>query len=335
MRLWDGKCQTSGVRRAVERIWEEGGPGAWLLSPLAALYGVGWLGYLGVYAVGIKKAKRPHRPVICVGNLVAGGTGKTPLTLAVADLIAKSGRAVVVSSSGYGSPRQHGAQFAPPGELDVDEWGDEATMMRWLRPELNLVVGRDRVEAATVINTKAPGAVMVMDDGMQHLPLAKDVVLAVDVKGKNGLCFPAGPYREPRAVGLRRADRVMRPGVDFSGRIVRFRDFSGNERTGLGEVDAVCAVANPGRFFKSLESAGLKVGTRRALTDHDPMDGTEVLEGLGTEKPVVTTAKDFVKLRSRQDLSQRDVVVAEYEVELADAEAFWSWLAVRLDESVS
>lgn len=323
------------MRRAVERIWEDGGPGAWLLSPLAALYGLGWMGYLGVYAAGIKKAKRPHQPVICVGNLVAGGTGKTPLTLAVADLFLKAGREVVVSSSGYGSPRQHGAQFAPPGELDVDEWGDEATMMRWLRPNLDLVVGRDRVGAAKVVNTKAPHAVMVMDDGMQHLPLAKDVVFVVESAAKNRLCFPAGPYREPRSVGLRRADKVMRPGVDFSGRIVGFRDASGDRRDGLTEVDAVCAVANPSRFFDALEAAGLKVGTKRALTDHDPLDGDDVLVGLGEDRPVVTTAKDFVKLRARQDLSQRDVVVAEYEVELADPDSLWSWLAVRLDESVS
>src|SRR5690606_29737026 len=160
---------------------------------------------------------KPHSPIICIGNLVAGGSGKTPLTLAVADLLLNSGRELVVSTSGYGSPRQHEASFAPSCQLDVEEWGDEATMMRWLKPELPLVVGRDRVRAAEIVASISPGAIMLMDDGFQHLPLKKDVTVVVDVKSANQFCFPAGPYREPRRIGLNRADRVLRSGVDFSG----------------------------------------------------------------------------------------------------------------------
>ena len=323
------------MRTAFEQIWEKGGFGAWVLSPLSALYGLGWLSYLGIYRLGLKQAKQPHSPIVCIGNLVAGGSGKTPLTLAVADLLVAAGREVVVSTSGYGSPRQHEATLAPAGSLDVEEWGDEATMMRWLRPDLRLVVGRNRVLAAEIVAADAPGAVMLMDDGFQHLPLEKNVTVVVDVDGANKFCFPAGPLREPRRVGLSRADRVVRASVDFTGRIERFQDQNGEAVDLVGEVDALCAIANPERFLSSLREFGLTVRDSKALTDHDSMQGAGVLGDFGTERPVVVTAKDFVKLKKWQDLSGRHVVVADYEVQLAEPERFLSWLLERIDESVS
>ncbi len=322
------------VREAIERVWEKGGVGAWVLSPLSLLYGAGWLGYLMVYGSGLKKAKRVHRPVVCVGNIVAGGSGKTPLTLTIAELLIQSGREVVVSTSGYGSVRAHEATMAPEGELDVEEWGDESTMMRWLRPDLSLVVGRDRVRAGEIVAAARPGAVMLMDDGFQHLPLAKDVTAVVDVEGVNRFCFPAGPYREPRWVGLRRADRVLRRGVDFEGEMVGFRGLDGGIREVSGEVDALCAIGNPQRFFEGLERFGLCLCGRKVLTDHDPLSG-DVLGAMGRERPLVVTAKDFVKLRARQDLTGRDVVVADYRVRLTDPEGFGTWLNGKIDESLA
>lgn len=321
------------MREAIERVWSKGGLGAWLLSPLSVLYGMGWLGYLTVYDLGIKQAVRAHWPVVCIGNLVAGGSGKTPLTLAIADFLREEGWEVVVSTSGYGSRRQHGATFAPAGDLDVEEWGDESTMMRWLRPDLELVVGRDRVSAAKAVAVERPKAVMVMDDGFQHLPLEKHLTLVVDVAGRNRLCFPAGPLREPRWLGLPRADRVLRPGVDFGGSLMGFRGTDGVLRVLDGEVDALCAIGNPERFFGGLRLWGLTVRSERVLTDHDPLAAAGLLGDLGRERPLVVTAKDFVKLRARQDLSGRDVVVADYEVRLRGE--FAAWLKGRIDEGLA
>jgi tetraacyldisaccharide 4'-kinase len=292
------------------------------------------MGYLGIYKLGFKSAKRVHRPVVCIGNLVAGGSGKTPLTLAIAELLVQFGFDVVVSTSGYGSEKQHEASMAPGGELDVDVWGDESTMMRWLMPDLKLVVGRDRVRAGEIVASECPGAVMLMDDGFQHLPLQKDVAIVVDVEGLNRFCFPAGPYREPRGIGLRRADKVVRRGGDFDGEMVGFRGVNGEKRVLDGDVDALCAIGNPERFFEMIESQGLSICNRKVLTDHDPLMG-EFLTALGVDRPLVVTAKDFVKLRVRQDLTGRDVVVADYRVRLMEPEVFGDWLQGRIDESLA
>src|SRR5438045_2657408 len=106
-----------------------------LLTPLSWLYAAVWQSYLACYSLGVKRAKEPHVPVVCVGNLVAGGSGKSPVAIYLAKLLESSGHHVVMGCSGYGSPHSEGAEIAPPGELDPSEWGDEPAMLRWFLPE--------------------------------------------------------------------------------------------------------------------------------------------------------------------------------------------------------
>src|SRR5579885_1414322 len=181
------------------------------LTPLSWLYAAGWQGYLTIYRFGWKKAKAPHHPVVCIGNLKAGGTGKSPVTRYVADVLSSLQRQVVISCSGYGAPRSEAATLTPKGPLDAREWGDEAAMLRAFLPDTPLIVGRDRVEAAKICNKTHPDAVLLLDDGFQHLPLAKDLTILLDPPAENGHCLPAGPYREPRR-NRSRADLVL-PGT--------------------------------------------------------------------------------------------------------------------------
>lgn len=290
-------------------IWQSEKPGAvflrTLLTPLSWLYSAGWRVYAGLYSLGIKKAKRPHSPVICVGNLVVGGSGKTPLVVFLARLLAEMGYEVVISASGYGSPASEAARVAPLGALSPKEWGDEPALLREELPDVPLIVGRRRVLAAELCAAQFPKAVMLMDDGVQHLPLARDLCLIVDPVLRNRRCLPAGPYREPRlsSLNLFRGGRaVMIPGefeVAYSG-----LEFSGErpERAGV-----LCALGNPEGFLQSVREAGVEVVFHRFLPDHDALDAGDLLAGF-PEGPVIVSAKDWVKLRDQS--LDREVIVA-------------------------
>src|SRR5690606_24399390 len=126
------------------------------------LYQAGWLAYASLYRYGFKRAFVPAIPTICIGNLTAGGSGKTPFTLEITRNLNARGIRAVIGTSGYGSPRYHGATLAPEGPLPIDTWGDEACMLRYLEPEIPLIVGHDRVRAAQIAAEQFPHAVLIM-----------------------------------------------------------------------------------------------------------------------------------------------------------------------------
>lgn len=327
-------CQTSTkVRATFESIWQKRGLPAILLSPLALLYAIGWQTYLLIYKLKLKRPKEPHKPVVCIGNLLAGGSGKTPLTLTIYDLLTEGGHQVVVGCSGYGSPHEHEATLAPEGQLNPAEWGDEPAMLRWLRPNMPLVIGRNRVLAAKLVNQNHPQSVLLMDDGFQHLPLKKHLTLVVDPESENPFCFPAGPYREPRRTGQKRADRLLRPGIEFAYRQPFFKEKDGTVRTNLTAVDTLCAIANPSRFHRSLEQMGLVIRQKITLPDHDPLTAPSLFDSLTEERPLVVTAKDWVKLRLRPDLEGLDILITDHGVRIADREKFRDWLLEKIDHA--
>jgi tetraacyldisaccharide 4'-kinase len=304
------------------------------LTPVSWLYAGGWLAYRSAYDLGLKRPTEPHRAVICVGNLLVGGSGKTPVTLHIAEVLRDMGRQIVISASGYGGPRTEAASLAPDGPLKASEWGDEPAMIRWLLPDVPLIVGRRRVLAAEICAKEHPRAVMLMDDGFQHLPLRKHVSILLDpLAPRNSMCLPAGPYREPRS-GRSRADLILPD---------RFRVDSGP--TGLIRHDGAAvpmdeapdrsilllAVGDPERIERSLRESGLHPVTVRLLPDHDPMTAGNLFQFLPTDLPVITTAKDWVKLRERPDVGEREWLIAEYEARIEPAAEFRAWLEARLD----
>jgi tetraacyldisaccharide 4'-kinase len=319
-------------------VWEGDGPGARVarvaLTPISWLYAAGWQTYLGIYRAGIKRAREAHCPVVCVGNLIVGGSGKSPFTRFVAQQLGILGREVVVSSSGYGSPASEAASVAPRGPLSPKEWGDEAAMLRWLEPDLPLIVGRRRVLAAELCHEHFPNAVMLMDDGFQHLPLRKHLSIILDpLRPKNTRCLPAGPYREPRS-NRRRADFVLPGDIPLVSILTGFVDPDGQrvDRHTLASspVSYLCALGQPKGFIESLSTVGLQVSPGLALRDHDPLSAGNLVDAL-PEVPIIVTAKDWVKLRERPDVGRRRFLVALHEVRAEPAEAFRAWLETKLN----
>lgn len=306
-----------------EDVWEGRGWGPAVarlaLTPASWLYALGWQSYLALYQTGIKRAKTAEIPVVCVGNLQVGGTGKTPVVAHLARVLAEMGRDVVIGVSGYGSPASEGAQVAPNGELSAANWGDEAALLRWLVPESPLIVGRARVLAAEICAREFPDAILLMDDGFQHLPLQKRVAIVLDPPTSNHRCLPAGPYREPYR-NRKRADLVI-PG--------QFRVESGPLTLNVdGPVDVLCALGRPGRFLDALRASGVEIGRIKRAPDHDPLLADDLFAGLGER--IVVTGKDWVKLRERPDLATRQIIIAPQEVRIEPEAEFRTWLGQRI-----
>lgn len=314
-----------------ERIWYGTDAAAVALRtamlPLSGLYWIGWQTYLGTYKVGLKKAKEPHRPVICVGNMTVGGSGKSPTTIFIAKTLQSLGRQVVISASGYGSPASEAATLAPEGELMASRWGDEPAMLRWLLPDVPLIVGRRRVEAGRLCHEHFPDAVLLMDDGLQHMPLRKHVTIALDEAGANRFVLPAGPYREPR-MNLKRVDLVL--GAERAMQ-TEYGEVKLEPDLPAGcEVSVLSSIARPERLKGSLTK--WQVVATRFLPDHDPLTAGNLFEGLPPDLPMIVTAKDWVKLRERKDIAERTIVVAHREARITPENAFTDWLKSKLDE---
>lgn len=343
----------------VQRLW--GGTGLperllrALLVPISFAYALGWQCYAAIYKVGLKKAKHPHSPIICVGNLTVGGLGKTPLTTLVAQHLKEAGYKVVVGCSGYGSPHEEAAAWAPDGALDPAEWGDEPTLIRELLPNVPIVVGRRRVLAAELCHQKYPDAILVMDDGMQHLPLVKDITIALaPLPGGNRWCLPAGPYREP-ARNIARVDlqirvseskvagksnppspsslpsTVLPPGSsggrEIAARLERKLVLQQKPKTAY----ILCAIGRPDVFFEAVKSVGVEVKDALLLSDHDPLtEGNLIPSDWSKDVPIVVTLKDWVKLKARTDLAEHQFIVAREEVSVEGIE-LGAWLISKLN----
>jgi tetraacyldisaccharide 4'-kinase len=304
------------------------------LLPLSLLYWLGWQTYLGIYRLGLKRASAPHRPIIIVGNFTVGGSGKSPLTMHLAHVLLKLGHRVVIGCSGYGSPKAEAAQLAPEGPLDPAEWGDEPAMIRAQLPEVPLIVGRRRVLAAQICAQRYPDAVLLMDDGLQHLPLQADVRIAIDdEETRNRWVLPAGPYREPRS--NKRADLILPGDFTIVQQALQFEQLHGEPKSLAARINALCAIGRPDRFRDDLAASGLQIAAFEALPDHDPLAAGTLFDRFEPELPLVATAKDWVKLQRRPDLGNREIWIARQSVRVEPAEAFERWLHEKTLEAMA
>ncbi len=315
----------------VEEFWESRAVGPVLgrvaLLPLAGLYAIGWECYLAWYKLGFKRAKMPHPRTLCIGNLVVGGVGKTPTVVFVAKELLARGHEVVVSSSGYGGPMSTGAQLAPDGPILASAWGDEPALFREELPSVPIIVGRDRLAAATIAGEQFRHSILLMDDGFQHLPVAKRVSVVLDPPRRNRLCLPAGPYREPRW-RKRRADLVI-PGH------YQVRSDPLEVETISGAYALLSAIGQPERFLQSLIESGMVSGPPAMdlrLPDHDDLQAGNLLAPVPVAMPIITTQKDWVKLSERTDIAERKIVVAKHSVRIEPADEFFAWIEERLND---
>lgn len=316
------------------------GPGARLvLLPLTV---AGWLyGWLATarrwaYRHGVFRAYRAPVPVLSVGNVTVGGTGKTPCVDAVCRILLEAGLKPAVLSRGYGG-KIPGPWAAVSDGLEVllnpEQAGDEPVLLARRLPGVPVLVGRDRRVTAREAVARFGAEVLVLDDGLQHLRLARDLdIVAVDVTNPwgNGHCLPRGLLREPLEalaaadlVLLTRAGRAEPGRVEAVSRVVRrfsreapvlpsthasarIVDLHGGETqptqilAGL-KVLAFAGIANPSAFFQDLEALGARVVEAVPFADHHAYTAADVKKlaewaGLVNAQAAITTEKDGVRL---------------------------------------
>jgi tetraacyldisaccharide 4'-kinase len=317
------------------RHWSRRGAVAWLLWPASLVFGL--LVFLRVilFKTRLLRSTHPGIPVIVVGNIVAGGSGKTPLAIWIAEFLKAKGWSPGIVSRGYGSSET--APRAATIASKAEEVGDEPIVLS-RRSGCPVWVGTDRVATARALRAANPDVdVLILDDGLQHYRLRRDVEIAVvDSRGSaNGFLLPAGPLREP-AWRLRTVDAVvcngfrkegafsMRMQGDTLHRMTDAADRKPASALAGGRVHAVAGMGDPNRFFLHLAGLGVKP-VPHPFPDHHPFTPQDL--AFAGEEPVVMTEKDAVKLRHAARPTWWVLPVTAQ-----PDPAFGEWLLGKLDE---
>lgn len=298
-----------------------------LLTPLGWLYGIiAWL-RVSCYRLGIFRSWRPPVPVVSVGNLAVGGTGKTPTVDAVAKHFLAAGRRVAIVSRGYGAPGGKSARIVCCGEgplLSADICGDEPLLLARRNPTAIVIVARKRARGVHLAIERLGAQIVILDDGFQHLAVQRDIDLVLlDCRSPlgNRQVLPAGILREFPAA-LRRADlflltrcgsetdtpeglpgpvfrsrhRLSKMAFPLQGETVPLESL--RERKGV----AFAGIADPELFFRQLREEGLSLTETVAFGDHVPYDDNDLarLKRAAADADfLITTEKDAVKLADR------------------------------------
>ena len=336
----------------------------WLVAvPLSLLYGLGARARSACYRLGLLRAKRLPRPVVSVGNLTVGGTGKTPTTIWLARELAKRGYNVAILSRGYKGdlkqtvvldPTPETAQAGDRSELLA---GDEAVMMARLFGQ-KVGVAKKRYDAAAQILRDGDVDVFVLDDGFQHRELARDVDLLLLGEDSNGWLLPAGAFREPRAA-LRRADcylvtgarerwekllRRMPQEAVFHGALEprallgfeggRWREFP-LTLLDRNRVLAVSAIADPAPFYRMIYDWEGEIVDTIEFPDHhsySARDWQRITRASHSVDMVLTTEKDIVKL-ARFPFAREKLLAMRVEMVVENSDALIQTIEKKIKDA--
>ncbi|MEP6608348.1 MAG: tetraacyldisaccharide 4'-kinase [Burkholderiaceae bacterium] len=301
---------------ALARIWRRRGVAAWLLAPLSVIFFIASQSRRALYAVGLLRSVQLDVPVVVIGNLYVGGTGKTPLTVELVRALNERGWRPGIVSRGYGA-LDSGPRLVVPAD-DARRAGDEPLLIA-RATTAPVAIGKRRVAAAQLLRQAHPECnVIVADDGLQHLQLARDVEVALlDERGLgNGWLLPAGPLREPRE-RLDHVDAIVISGdaPEIAAAAARYRmqsrlvsafalhsptlrielsSLAAEQRAHGWRFIAAAGIGAPDKFFAMLRAAGLEIEPM-PLADHfdyrsNPFAGRIADRILITEKDAVKCA---------------------------------------------
>jgi tetraacyldisaccharide 4'-kinase len=304
-------AQPKAWQQALTQAWLHKGALAWSLWPISLLYGVLTRLRQRIYAIGWLRTEHLPVPVIVVGNVIAGGSGKTPVVMALVQHLQSKGIRVGVISRGYGRLTQDCLEVTSGSA--VADVGDEPALIQRATQAPVFVASR-RAEAAQQLLARYPDTqVLVCDDGLQHLALHRDLEICVfDDRGVgNGFLLPAGPLREtwPRPVDwvLHTGSRPAFAGFSAQRTLSKSAINAAGERIELAALQAknpqkplvaVAAIAKPDDFFAMLRAQGLPLSQTLALPDHYSFDSWSRNDYEGYQ--VICTEKDAVKLWQHQ-----------------------------------
>ena len=290
--------------RRLHNIWYGKSPAYIPLLPLSWLYCAASAIRRLAYRSGLLATTRLNTRVIVVGNISVGGTGKTPLVIALAERLLQAGFSVGILTRGYLGRASHWPQPVNAGS-DPQQLGDEAVLLA-RKTRTAVFAGPQRVTAGRALLQVSPCDVLICDDGLQHYALHHDVEIATldAARGNgNGFCLPAGPLREPVS-RLQEVDAVVALGGNSAHRhtmqlvpaAVRQIRTPANRRDlesfQGSPVHAVAGIGNPERFFAMLRRAGLTIHTH-PFADHHPYRAADL--DFADDNPVLMTEKDAVK----------------------------------------
>ena len=299
-----------------------------LLKLCAVLYSAAMRMRAMAYKHGVFRVRRLPLPVVSVGNITMGGTGKTPTVLLIARELMARGKRVAVLTRGYGGSLEGDIRIVSDGQsllLTPAEAGDEPCLLASELPGLMVVMGSDRYRAGCLALKELSPDCFILDDGFQHQRLARDLdILLLDHSTPfgNGWTLPAGFLREPASASnrsdlviLTRCTELERlpdrlpeniPACRSSHTLTGYTPLSGGEVRPFSElagrrIVAFCGIADPSAFFDGVEACGVRLVSTLAFPDHTGY-GTQEMEALGRLKQqsradcLITTAKDAVKL---------------------------------------
>ncbi|WP_395055166.1 tetraacyldisaccharide 4'-kinase [Polaromonas sp.] len=326
------------MKKRLQRAWLRRGPLACLLWPVALLFGVLVRLRRALYRANLLRSEKMRVPVVVVGNVVAGGAGKTPTVIALVRHLQAVGIQAGVVSRGYGRSGEGCVEVLP--STPPEQSGDEPALIQRATQAPVFVAAR-RVDAARALLAAHPSTQLIIcDDGLQHYALQRDIEIAVfDERGAcNGWLLPAGPLREPWPQRGASIDLVLHTGA-----VPAFGGFSSTRRLADhalradgSRVDlsslagtaliALAGIAKPQAFFDMLKASGLPLAESRALPDHYDFDSYPRPSDMGYT--LICTEKDAVKLFPRQKHAL--AVPLLFEPEPAFFAAFDALLARRL-----